>query len=79
MPVVEPPTIQIAHLIAGRLQAEGITAFIDPPEVGEYYGAATSIVLRQPIRVLVPETRLEEARKILREIEESDPEDFEDD
>ena len=73
---VEPPSVEIAHLIAGRLQADGITAFIDPPEVGTYYGQATAQVLRQPIRILVPETRLEEARKILRELEESGPDDF---
>ena len=68
VPVVEVDSLQEAHLVAGRLETEGIKAFIDPPFVAtESIGGASRIVHR--FKVLVPEARREEAGAMLRALE----------
>jgi hypothetical protein len=54
-----------AHLLAGRLQSEGIEATVYPAWQGGYYGESVTL----PISVLVPEHRLLEAREIVEEIQ----------
>jgi hypothetical protein len=54
-----------AHLLAGRLESEGIEATVYPAWQGGYYGESVNL----PISVMVPEHRLLEAREIVEEIE----------
>ena len=58
-----------ARLFAGRLEAEGIAAVLDPPAVGDYYGEAAGVLLAQGIKVLVPEDRALDARAVLEELD----------
>jgi hypothetical protein len=60
-----------ARLAAGHLEAEGIPARLYPEDPGAYYGPATSAMLGQPIRVLVPANRLLEARDVLDRLEQA--------
>jgi hypothetical protein len=60
-----------ARLVAGRLDAEGIPTRLYPEDPGNYYGPATSAMLGQPIRVLVPGHRLLEARDVLDRLEQA--------
>ncbi|MGH2678682.1 MAG: putative signal transducing protein [Actinomycetota bacterium] len=55
-----------ARLLAGRLQAEGIEARVYPEFQGGYYGESVNI----PVRVLVPEHRVLEARDVLDQLEQ---------
>jgi Putative prokaryotic signal transducing protein len=55
-----------ARLLAGRLQAEGIEARVYPEFQGGYYGESVNI----PVRVLVPEHRVLEARDVLDRLEQ---------
>jgi hypothetical protein len=55
-----------ARLLAGRLQAEGIEARVYPEFQGGYYGESVNI----PVRVLVPEHRVLEARDLLDRLEQ---------
>jgi Putative prokaryotic signal transducing protein len=50
-----------ARLLAGRLRAEGIEATVYPEFQGGYYGESVNL----PVRVLVPEHRILEARNVL--------------
>ena len=68
-PVAELRSSDEAHILAGRLQAEGIEAFVDPPQHHSYYGAATAAVLNYRFKVLVPPHRLLEAAEVIRDIE----------
>ncbi|MGH2675071.1 MAG: putative signal transducing protein [Actinomycetota bacterium] len=54
-----------ARLLAGRLEAEGIDARVYPEFQGSYYRE----VLGMPVRVLVPEHRVVEARLVVEELE----------
>jgi hypothetical protein len=54
-----------ARLLAGRLQAEGMEARVYPEWQGGYYGEGMHV----PIRVLVPEHRVVEARLLVESLE----------
>lgn len=56
-----------ARLLAGRLTAEGIEAQVYPEFQGGYYGESVHL----PVRVLVPEHRVVEARLIVESLERS--------
>ena len=58
-----------ARLLAGRLEAEGVPAVLDPPVVGDYYGEAAGVLLAQGIQVLVPQDRLLDAQAVLEELD----------
>lgn len=57
--------------MAGRLEAEGVEARLDPPDVMSYYGRGTARFLGYRIRVLVPEHLRAEAEQIVREVEDA--------
>jgi hypothetical protein len=57
-----------ARLLAGRLEAEGVEARVFPEPTFSLYGRDTVAMLGQPTQVLVPEDRLEEARRIIEEV-----------
>jgi hypothetical protein len=54
-----------ARLVAGRLEAEGIETRLYPEFQGGYYGESVNL----PVRVLVPEHRILEARALLDQLE----------
>jgi len=54
-----------ARLLAGRLGTEGIEARVYPEFQGGYYGESVHV----PVRVLVPEHRVLEARAVIEELE----------
>lgn len=56
-----------ARLLAGRLQAEGIEARVYPEFQGGYYGESVNI----PVRVLVPDHRVLEARAVMDRLEQA--------
>lgn len=70
VPVARFTREEEAHLLAGRLQAEGIEATVDPKWQTGYRLDAPML----PASVLVQEHRLLEAREIIEEIERSEPE-----
>ena len=57
-----------ATLLAGRLEAEGVEARLDPPEQSTYYGAGTAAILQYRYKVLVPTHRVREALDIVRSL-----------
>ena len=52
---------EVAWLLAGRLESEGIPAVVYPPDYTSAYGA----ILGRGFQVLVPEGRENEARPVL--------------
>ncbi len=58
-----------AHLLAGRLKAEGIDARVDRPRLPFYYGAAVAALLEQGIDVHVREEQERDARTVIEEVE----------
>jgi hypothetical protein len=73
VPVARFTREEEAHLLAGRLQAEGIETTVYPSWQGGYYGESVHV----PISVLVQEHHLLEARDIVEEIERTEPEEME--
>jgi hypothetical protein len=73
VPVASFSREEEAHLLAGRLQSEGIQATVYPAWQGSYYGESVNL----PISVLVPEHRVLEAREIVEEIERTELEETE--
>lgn len=69
--VAELRSEEQAHLLAGRLNAEGIEAFLDPPEQMRYYGT-------RPVRILVPPHRVLEAADVIRRLDDEQPDDEDD-
>ncbi|HYH27958.1 MAG TPA: hypothetical protein VEA19_04170 [Actinomycetota bacterium] len=68
-PVAEFSSHEEATLLAGRLEAEGVEARLDPPEQSTYYGAGTARILQYRYTVLVPVHMVREALVILRSLE----------
>ena len=56
-----------ARLVAGRLEAEGIPARIDPEILSDPYGQAATF-LAQGIDVVVPAEQADEARTIVQRL-----------
>ena len=63
------PRAELAHLLAGRLRAEGIEAIVEDLVSDDAYRGIPAFVGRG-IEVLVPEDRLAEAEEIVRAIED---------
>ena len=57
-----------ARILAGRLQSEGIEAWIDPPDITSWPGYGYGGTPERPVKVMVRPERLEEALAIAREI-----------
>lgn len=73
VPVAQFNLEREARLLAGRLEAEGIDVKLDPEWQGGPYGEAIWL----PVSVLVPEHRVLEAKAIIEEIEQTEPEEIE--
>lgn len=69
MPVAEFRDSDVARLLCGRLQSEGIEALIFPEDSATFYGRTTGAMLGQMVQVLVPEGQLKEAQHLIRAIE----------
>ena len=54
-----------ARLLAGRLNAEGIEAFVDPPEHHNVYGSSTAATIGYRFTVLLPPHRILEAADVV--------------
>lgn len=68
-PVAELRDPDVARLLCGRLQSEGIEALIFPEEFATFYGRMTGAMLGQMVQVLVPEEQVKEAQHLMRVIE----------
>ncbi len=57
-------TPQMAALAAGMLENNGIACVVEPSEMSTLYGAGSTWA---PVRVFVPQDRLDDALRLLRE------------
>ena len=85
-PASEPPRIQTgarweklgeirseedAHLLAGRLESEGIPVTLSPDRLYDFYGHGSGALLGKAIEVYVPEDMVLRARQVIEELERS--------
>jgi hypothetical protein len=68
-PVAEFRDPDVARLLCGRLQSEGIEARIFPEEFATFYGRLTGAMMGRMVQILVPEEQVKEARHLIRQIE----------
>lgn len=59
-----------AHIIAGRLEVEGLMSRVHQAAIGAIYGL--TIGKEAEVEVLVPQSQLEDARRILSDTPEDD-------
>ncbi len=71
MKLAEYAREDLADLLAGRLEAEGLPVMLSPETLAEIYGPGTSAILGKGIEVHVPEDRLLEARQLIEQLERS--------
>lgn len=65
------PLPEHAHLLAGRLRAEGIEAVAQPMGTFDVYGRGVNPIVGGRIEVLVPEDAVDQARRIIEQIDGS--------
>lgn len=68
-PVAQFSDPDVARLLCGRIQSEGIEARIYPEDFATFYGRMTGAMMGRTVQVLVPADLVKEAQHLIRTIE----------